>query len=761
MPSLSNLTAGARQSGRGSKRIRNDASINFAQALKEANKTVEEHSKTKATIQKYDCYYKQAVKFVREFANDEASKEAARKEHQAKLGQPDDDIDDSRYQEDPLTCMPPDFDTAFDGPPKPFTPLAIAMFLSEKCVKQNCKVGVAYAIYSSMLNHYENLDGIGNDKYRGDWVCDEKTGTCGGNPAKSGQVQRMLHSIKKKDAEVVGERKHARAMSYEDMGKMHAHAEATCPSAEACERFKHCGNGYYEPLFPELLSKRAEHLYYSAYSTLSFAIWTRCHETCQLQKKHFDFNMPPKCCSNGEVHERFSVNLRHRKNWQNKMESGELGVEGHYYNIYSRPDEPAVDAYHHVHEWVRFYSDVILRRPLKDSDYIFPTINFSKLTANPEKPSDSVAMQKIITRVADASGLSNSEACKYTTHCFRRGGAQYRFMFAPLGKRWTLARIRWWAGWAEGEHGDTLIRYLLDELSNYEEDHRDALCPVDEAANKSHLGEDRALRPFTAEDGKQFFKHCDRLLETQFQNLTNRLIEAVESQNSKSASACQPLVQAAHAHPNHTTHAAGPIRTLQQHPDSAPYPAPAPWAIPVQRSLLHVQPSPNASTPYYYVSLPSQRHPHHCEAANLAAVTPSAPLPTIHWQPPAVCPQISEPLLPPQERHTLPRISKKDPHLQWKTVVNDWECPQPERCPIPLRSWDPDWYKETKQAMMYHVRKTIAEEYIIRYNRDDARFLEDYPEHTRGITPLFSAIQANHIKLGLARPRAKRNGARK
>lgn len=24
-------------------------------------------------------------------------------------------------------------------------------------------------------------------------------------------------------------------------------------------------------------------------------------------------------------------------------------------------------------------------------------------------------------------------------------------MYAPVGERWTLARIRWWGGWADGE----------------------------------------------------------------------------------------------------------------------------------------------------------------------------------------------------------------------------------------------------------------------------------------------------------------------
>lgn len=49
------------------------------------------------------------------------------------------------------------------------------------------------------------------------------------------------------------------------------------------------------------------------------------------------------------------------------------------------------------------------------------------------------------------TGIDNSSSFTFSTHCFRRGGAQYRFMYAPNGHRWTIGRIRWWGGWAERE----------------------------------------------------------------------------------------------------------------------------------------------------------------------------------------------------------------------------------------------------------------------------------------------------------------------
>ncbi|KAF9059059.1 hypothetical protein BDP27DRAFT_1191750, partial [Rhodocollybia butyracea] len=62
-------------------------------------------------------------------------------------------------------------------------------------------------------------------------------------------------------------------------------------------------------------------------------------------------------------------------------------------------------------------------------------------------------------------------------------------MFAPIDERWTLARIRWWGGWVPNEKHNTLIQYLLDELNTYEEDHSDALAPLDRKASESHAGE--------------------------------------------------------------------------------------------------------------------------------------------------------------------------------------------------------------------------------------------------------------------------------
>ena len=81
-------------------------------------------------------------------------------------------------------------------------------------------------------------------------------------------------------------------------------------------------------------------------------------------------------------------------------------------------------------------------------------------------------VQNVIARFASAAGLTKA----YTTHCFRWGGAQYQFMYAPIGKRWSLSKIRWWGGWAVGEHVShhcyrdldaTAANYATDILTYY------------------------------------------------------------------------------------------------------------------------------------------------------------------------------------------------------------------------------------------------------------------------------------------------------
>jgi hypothetical protein len=59
----------------------------------------------------------------------------------------------------------------------------------------------------------------------------------------------------------------------------------------------------------------------------------------------------------------------------------------------------------------------------------------------------------ILKDITSQAGIINTS---YTLHCFRRGGAQHRFLFAR--KKWSLRDCKWWGGWSAGEGTNTLMK---------------------------------------------------------------------------------------------------------------------------------------------------------------------------------------------------------------------------------------------------------------------------------------------------------------
>jgi hypothetical protein len=58
----------------------------------------------------------------------------------------------------------------------------------------------------------------------------------------------------------------------------------------------------------------------------------------------------------------------------------------------------------------------------------------------------------------------------------------------------------------------------LDELYTYEEDHSNALCPIDEERSGSHMGELVEIQPMTAAEIRQYFdEHAKKTHELAFQ----------------------------------------------------------------------------------------------------------------------------------------------------------------------------------------------------------------------------------------------------
>jgi hypothetical protein len=105
-----------------------------------------------------------------------------------------------------------------------------------------------------------------------------------------------------------------------------------------------------------------------------------------------------------------------------------------------------MDMFLHLSIWVNFL-EWLLGRRIEGADYLFPYIAPNGIP-HIDQQMDHNKVQDLIDEFTGKAGLKKH----YSTHCPRRGGAQYRFMHALLGQTWSLTMVRWWGGWAIGEH---------------------------------------------------------------------------------------------------------------------------------------------------------------------------------------------------------------------------------------------------------------------------------------------------------------------
>lgn len=113
----------------------------------------------------------------------------------------------------------------------------------------------------------------------------------------------------------------------------------------------------------------------------------------------------------------------------------------------------------------------------------------------------------------------------YTTHAFRRGGAQHRFFVAR--KKWPLSWIRIWGGWSKTERMNTLINYILDDLAQKEDYAGDFCSPFRRDHNLSIL--DQEPEPFNSEEDRLSIL-CNRFntVESELEKLSGLLSDILE-----------------------------------------------------------------------------------------------------------------------------------------------------------------------------------------------------------------------------------------
>jgi len=120
---------------------------------------------------------------------------------------------------------------------------------------------------------------------------------------------------------------------------------------------------------------------------------------------------------------------------------------GNRYKVYPQPELPGADCFLWLMLWIRWLERVHYQRPLAPDDPIFPAMGANGIV-QPCLAISSDTVQQWINEATTGAGISGS----FSTHCFRRRGAQYRFILGRAGRRWSLKKVNWWGGWAEGEN---------------------------------------------------------------------------------------------------------------------------------------------------------------------------------------------------------------------------------------------------------------------------------------------------------------------
>ncbi|THU82325.1 hypothetical protein K435DRAFT_766628 [Dendrothele bispora CBS 962.96] len=687
--------------GKGTKKhvIKSNEPKRHSELCKEILENVKRHGKSEKTNKLYAGHVKRGKEWVKKYATMQTEVEEAYKAQRAAGGMPvEEDLEAGAE-------LDPDFADCLDGAPLECTPTAIAMYMHDKCFGEGCGKSTVDQLHAAFLLHYNTMKG---NKYHESrrFQKDEVTREWVGNPVCSPEVEQMLKTCHNKNGEA--DRNHTRPITMGDLQRIWAYAKIQCPDdLDASASLEH-------------LALKTKWLFWKAYSSTGMTVWTRNNETSLLKRKHIILNPAPHPSGKEQPVQCFELNLKGRKGWQNKMSKNEHQLNGHKFMICPQPNTPWACMYTHILNWIAHYETYFHR--LDDEDYIFPAFNATWTSFKRQEPISSKSINTLINETAEAAQVKG--AGEFTTHCFRRGGAQYRFMYAPVGERWTLARIRWWGGWAEGEHRDTLIRYLLDELHTYEEDHSNALL----------LGFkiDGSVKPDS--------EHTQSSLLAELANSVQSLETTMSKLHSQQGQIMNPI---------------GPQFDIVSH---FPVPANPNYYTPFQYSNIIPQsiPYPSPSSQYQHTTGNTSFHP--SILYNPTSAVPVGPSTTTHAQLAAL--SISELASPPQffssaaSIPVIPAITRSNGSRGWKIAVQDWQYADPSRgLTRALKDWPKEWSSEIKRKVHYGQRRMIAEEFLNEYNGDEQAFCTAYPEHKDGITALVNAIRKTHQASGLRQTR--------
>jgi hypothetical protein len=328
------------------------------------------------------------------------------------------------------------------------TPIWIRCFIAHQCEMKDLGSSTAQQLRSALKMYYREEHGCSSDGW------DQETAK--GNPCDEQDLLTYLDSFKKQCA-CTKDVKKSLPMLYWRMEVLH--------------KFFLDNPSHFQS---ELEAKQLWCLF-----TLCFICWFRIDEALNMKMKDIQVGLETK-----EGQQSFAaVQVSFRKTNQDNPNLINR------YELHPQSDEPAANAFEALQEYIELlYPD----KEWRPDDLLFP-----KLKKNEAKWGTAytgAAINKMLLSICTAAGLLTPETKgTFTTHCFRRGGAQHRFMYCSLP--WPLDAIKWWGGWAQGEQLGAIVRYLLEEYNNLEYCYGDMLSPERRDRNVASRVQQSTIQP--------------------------------------------------------------------------------------------------------------------------------------------------------------------------------------------------------------------------------------------------------------------------
>ncbi|KAI6095655.1 hypothetical protein EDD16DRAFT_1719009 [Pisolithus croceorrhizus] len=654
----------------------------------------------------------------------------------------------------------PGFKDAFGQVPNQCSDKALALYLSWRGFQEDCSQSTIDGIRAAFKMLWDEADGA---IFRGEWHHNDARHRWEGNPVLSAEVSDIVASIRHKVSSQGAERTHSGAMKKEYMDRILTWSESQCSLHISFQYIRHAMTGRQVLPPGEFLGKDeklriTQHLQHLACGATAFTLWTRNYELVKLKRRDVNLDRTvvdsvfmkylkgeEQLLTINDLNVYFEIHLKNRKGWQRKLDKGmkEADLQSNHYRIYPRPDMGgACDAFLRLVFWMKWVEFVHLGRPMADEDFLFPALGANGVL-QPGQPLSHDTVQKWIDEAVAGAGIHGT----FSTHCYRRGGAQYWFMFAPVGQRWTLARVRWWGGWAEGEHVSGTASYLGV----------DALRPVSREANGSFAGEAALTRPASTEalhmahmsltaDVAALTADVAALHTTMKENM-KVIHQQIGTLVARTMTPTAPTRSASHPNPvpslacQRTSAAPSTIQSACMPVGLQPTQLSAPQLVQPSGAPPGFASSPSHVGPQRTTSTSTHAHTHAYTRTRIR---------TSNLPPGLLIPNV------PVLHADGTRTPKSD---SWRDIVRHWTEGEPRLgLHIPLRDWPHHYYNGPYGRQFntkHYQRSVVATEFLDEFQGDEDAFLKAYGGAAReGHTKLLKAI------LG-ARKQHRGNGERR